>query len=102
MFPFFSFSCHANPNPNSTTPDGGLLDCPISAFTDDANADLKYHSSHQALSDIANFHEYIVEKYALTPNNKWISFGGSYPGMLAAWTRLKFPHLIHAAVSLNA
>ena len=27
------------------------------------------------------------------------TFGGSYPGMLFAWARLKLPHLIDAAVS---
>ena len=90
------YGCNASPASKT------LLDCPIPAFTADANTDLKFLSSHQALSDIANFHEYIVEKYALSSTNKWISFGGSYPGMLAAWTRLKFPHLIHAAVSSSA
>ena len=29
----------------------------------------------------------------------WISVGGSYPGSLAAWSREKYPHLIHGAVS---
>jgi pimeloyl-ACP methyl ester carboxylesterase len=94
------YGCHAAANGTGGSP--GLLDCPINAFTQNPNEDLKYHSSHQALSDVANFHQFIVEKYALTSSNKWISFGGSYPGMLAAWTRLKFPHLIHAAVSSSA
>jgi serine protease 16 len=69
------YGCHADVGEDSK-----LLDCPIDGFTDNANEDLKYLSSHQALSDVANFHEYIVEKYALTNDNKWISFGGSYPG----------------------
>ena len=29
----------------------------------------------------------------------WIAFGGSYPGSMAAWLRLKFPHLISGSVS---
>nr|DBA26011.1 TPA: hypothetical protein GDO54_010325 [Pyxicephalus adspersus] len=36
------------------------------------------------------------------PTEKWIVFGGSYPGCLAAWYRLKFPHLAHAAVASSA
>lgn len=28
-----------------------------------------------------------MEEYALTEANKWVSFGGSYPGMLAGWFR---------------
>lgn len=100
------YGCHASSTTNeqqvSQISSSTLLDCPITAFTSNPNVDMKYLSSHQALSDIANFHEYVVEKYALTTANKWISFGGSYPGMLAAWTRLKFPHLIHAAVSSSA
>jgi hypothetical protein len=38
----------------------------------------------------------------LTANNKWVSFGGSYPGMQAGWLRLKYPNLIHAAVASSA
>ena len=97
------YGCHAaSAASNTAAAAADLVDCPIKTFTSNQNEDLKYLSSHQALSDVSTFYEYIVEKYALTSENKWISFGGSYPGMLAAWTRLKFPHLIHAAVSSSA
>lgn len=33
---------------------------------------------------------------------QWVSFGGSYPGMLAGWFRLKFPQLIHASIASSA
>lgn len=35
----------------------------------------------------------------MNDNQKWIVFGGSYPGSLAAWAREKFPELIHGAIS---
>ena len=79
-----------------------LEDCPVSKWSKDVKADLKYLSSRQALADLANFHAFATQKYGLSPQTKWISWGGSYPGMLAAWVRLKFPHLIHAAVSSSS
>jgi len=52
--------------------------------------------------DIALFHEHITALVALPSDTKWITFGGSYPGMLAAWARSKFGHLFHAAVSSSS
>ena len=63
---------------------------------------MRYLSSEQALGDIATFHDYIVNKYHLTDNNKWISFGGSYSGALSAWLRIKYPHLITGAIATSA
>ena len=65
-------------------------------------SNLRYLSSEQALGDIAVFHDYIVKKYQLSENNKWISFGGSYSGALSAWLRIKYPHLIAGAVATSA
>eukprot|EP00049_Salpingoeca_infusionum_P005225 m.89520 g.89520 ORF g.89520 m.89520 type:complete len:500 (+) comp12897_c0_seq1:211-1710(+) len=73
--------------------------CPVTSFEGQA---LRYLSSRQALADLAKFHAYAVATYNLTSSNKWISFGGSYPGMLAGWFRLKFPHLVHGAVASSA
>jgi len=44
---------------------------------------LKYLSSEQALADLAYFRLYMSDKLKLT-KNKWIAFGGSYPGMCEA------------------
>ena len=63
---------------------------------------LRYLNSHQALADIAHFHSYVVEEYKLTDKNRWIAFGGSYPGALAAWLRIKYPHIVTGAVATSA
>jgi len=35
-------------------------------------------------------------------NGPWVALGGSYPGSLAAWYRLKYPHLVAGSVSTSA
>lgn len=57
-------------------------------------------SSEQALADLANFIAQMNVRHDLPiGTTKWIAFGGSYPGSLAAWLRQKYPHLVHGAVS---
>lgn len=83
---------------------------------------LRFLSSEQALADLATFTVAMREKYNFTvihgsylkfrwgsfgslhqsQDNKWVAFGGSYPGSLAAWYRLKYPHLVDIAVSTSA
>jgi len=63
---------------------------------------LKWLSSRQALADLAAFHAYAAAEYSLSPANKWVSFGGSYPGMLAGWFRVMYPQLVHASISSSA
>lgn len=60
---------------------------------------LKYLTSQQALADIALFIESMNAKYRLNSSQKWIVFGGSYAGSLAAWAREKYPNLIYGAIS---
>ncbi|XP_075581501.1 thymus-specific serine protease [Pelecanus crispus] len=64
--------------------------------------DLRFLSSQQALADLATFRLHVTSAWGLSPNHTWVCFGGSYAGALAAWARLKFPHLISAAVASSA
>jgi len=58
---------------------------------------LAWLSADQALADIANFRVAMSEKHNLT--GPWVALGGSYPGSLAAWLRVKYPHLFAGTVS---
>ncbi|XP_063840120.1 putative serine protease K12H4.7 [Scylla paramamosain] len=70
--------------------------------TEDASVEnLAYLSSEQALADLATFTEAMKKHLGLT-TSKWIAIGGSYPGSLAAWYRLKYPHLVDGAVAVSA
>lgn len=57
---------------------------------------LRWLNSEQALGDIAHFHTEMTSLFSLTEANKWVTWGGSYPGMMAALARYRYPHLIHA------
>ena len=76
---------------------------------------LKYLSSRQALEDLANFVQSKTQEILNEESSsgritdattekviKWVTFGGSYPGYMAANARLKYPHLIYASVSNSA
>ena len=65
-----------------------------------SDENLKFLNSEQALADLAAFRQAMAEKYNLT-TNKWLAFGGSYPGSLSAWFRLKYPHLVDGNWSLR-
>ncbi|XP_040398988.1 thymus-specific serine protease, partial [Cygnus olor] len=65
-------------------------------------AELRFLSSQQALADLAAFRLHLTRAWGLSPNHTWVAFGGSYAGALAAWARLKFPHLVSAAVASSA
>jgi serine protease 16 len=79
------------------------LHCGPSQPTGDLSlSSLRHLSSSQALADAARFVTHVTREYSLPPNTKWVSFGGSYPGMMAGWLRLKYPHLVHASVASSA
>ncbi|KAM9734008.1 thymus-specific serine protease [Menidia menidia] len=70
--------------------------------TQDLSTDsLRFLSSRQALADLAHFRTATGLARGLA-DAKWVAFGGSYPGSLAAWFRLKYPHLVHASVATSA
>jgi thymus-specific serine protease len=62
---------------------------------------LKYLTSDQQLADVARFHAFLTKKMGLE-TSKWIAFGGSYSGSLAAWEKLKYPSLFAGAVASSA
>jgi len=62
-----------------------------------------YLSIEQALADLETFINSISnENDKLLLNAKWVVFGGSYSGSLAAWLRMKYPHRVFAAVSSSS
>ncbi len=63
---------------------------------------LKYLSSRQALADFAYFTTLMWGSYHLSSTNKWVVFGGSYSGALAAWFRQLYPDIAIGAVATSA
>jgi hypothetical protein len=64
-------------------------------------ANLKYLTVGQALRDLGYFITMLSKggQYRITPKNPWITIGGSYPGAMAAWFRIKYPHLTIGSIS---
>jgi len=70
-------------------------------FSDLSTPNLQYLSSDQALADLS----YFIQNFKATwkaQSASVVTFGGSYPGALAAFFRLKYPHLVKAAVASSA
>jgi lysosomal Pro-X carboxypeptidase len=60
---------------------------------------MNWLSTEQALADFAALISFMRAKHSSGP---YIGFGGSYGGMLAAWFRMKYPHLIDGVIAASA
>ncbi|TVU26845.1 hypothetical protein EJB05_29413, partial [Eragrostis curvula] len=69
------------------------------AFTDAST--LGYLTSTQALADYATL-VLSLKANLSAASAPVVVFGGSYAGMLAAWMRLKYPHIVVGAVASSA
>jgi pimeloyl-ACP methyl ester carboxylesterase len=65
-----------------------------------SNENLKYLRTDFALADLANFQAFAKAKWGL--KGKWIAMGGSYPGSLSAYYRLKYPSLVVGSLASSA
>uniref|UniRef100_A0AC34G949 Uncharacterized protein n=1 Tax=Panagrolaimus sp. ES5 TaxID=591445 RepID=A0AC34G949_9BILA len=68
---------------------------------DMSTPNLSLLTSQQALEDLANF----IIKYNSQQNwtnPRWVVFGGSYPGSLCAWFRVKYPTLSLGGICSSA
>ena len=67
-------------------------------------ANLKYLSSRQALADFAYFQLLMAGNglYNISSSSKWVVFGGSYSGALAAWFRQLYPQVVVGAIATSA
>eukprot|EP00127_Corallochytrium_limacisporum_P002351 Clim_evm1s113 gene=Clim_evmTU1s113 len=63
---------------------------------------LEYLNSAQALEDLARFQAWALKQFNVPKGTPVIVFGGSYPGNLSAWYRLKYPHLVIGSVASSA
>jgi len=75
----------------------------------DLDVDFSHLSSRQAVKDVISFVQSpdAAQKTSSSSNAsssevRWITFGGSYPGMLSAWCHLLHPNVIFAAVSSSS
>jgi pimeloyl-ACP methyl ester carboxylesterase len=60
-------------------------------------ANLIYLSTENAIADLANFQKWATVQHQL--QGKWLTVGGSYPGSLSAYYRLRHPELTQGSLA---
>lgn len=63
---------------------------------------LKYNTVDQALADLAYLIETLRSTRGEYESSKVVLFGGSYPGALSVWFRVRYPHLADAVYASGA
>lgn len=61
-----------------------------------------YLTTEQALADFARLIQHIKSTAPGAEKSAVVTFGGGYGGMLAAWMRLRYPHLVKGAYASSA
>lgn len=69
-------------------------------FQSFSTENLAFLTTEAALDDLAYFQRHLTHDRHWI--GTWIAFGGSYPGSLSAYYRLKFPYLVQGALASSA
>ncbi|XP_063238867.1 lysosomal Pro-X carboxypeptidase-like [Bacillus rossius redtenbacheri] len=61
-----------------------------------------YLTSLQAIADFVDLIQFLKANVSGARNSPFIAIGGSYGGMLSAWFKMKYPHIIAGAIASSA